>query len=225
MSDIFREVDEEIRHERYKKLWDRFGAYLIAIAVLIVVGTAAYRGWLYWQEQAAQQAGDVFVEAVRLADDGKYVEAEAKLAELSDAAGGYPVLARMRNAALLAQAGKTDEALAAYDAFAADGKTPAAFREVARLRAGYLALDAQDFEGARSRLEPLDKEDGEWRLLAREGLALASWKAGDLKAARDWAAGIIEAEGAPNDVVTRARTLIEVLDATEGAPKKEADSQ
>ena len=42
MSDIFREVDEEIRHERYKRLWDRFGPYLIAVALLIVVGTAAF---------------------------------------------------------------------------------------------------------------------------------------------------------------------------------------
>ena len=70
MSDIFREVDEEIRHERYKRLWDRFGPYLIAVALLIVVGTAAYRGWVYWRETEAQASGDVFVQAVRLAEEG-----------------------------------------------------------------------------------------------------------------------------------------------------------
>ena len=105
MSDIFREVDEEIRHERYKRLWDRFGPYLIAVALLIVVGTAAYRGWVYWRETEAQASGDVFVQAVRLAEEGKFADAEARLGELSDAPGGYPSLARLRAASLQAQAG------------------------------------------------------------------------------------------------------------------------
>ena len=37
MSDIIREVDEELRHERYKKLWDRFGLYVIGAALLGVL--------------------------------------------------------------------------------------------------------------------------------------------------------------------------------------------
>ncbi len=45
MSDIFREVDEDLRREQFKRLWDRFGTYVIGLAVLIVVVTAGYRGW------------------------------------------------------------------------------------------------------------------------------------------------------------------------------------
>ncbi len=58
MSDIFREVDEDIRHEKYRRLWDRFGSWVIAVAVLIVVGTGGYRGWLYWQDTQSQSAGE-----------------------------------------------------------------------------------------------------------------------------------------------------------------------
>jgi hypothetical protein len=224
MSDIFREVDEEIRHERYKRLWDRFGIYLIALAVLVVVGTAAYRGWLYWQEQAAREAGDIFVTASQLAEDGKYDEAAAKLGTLSDATGGYPALARLRAASLEAEAGRVDEARAAFDAIAADGSLPDAFRDIARLRGGYLALDAQDFDAATQRLKELVDEANVWRFLAQEGLALAAWKSGDLAQAREWANGIINGEGASSDIVSRARTLVELLNAVEGTPNKEADS-
>ena len=45
MSDIFREVDEDIRRDQIKKLWDRFGPYVLGLALLIVLGTAGYRGW------------------------------------------------------------------------------------------------------------------------------------------------------------------------------------
>ena len=64
MSDIFREVDEDIRNERFKRLWDRFGPYVIGVAVLIVVVTAGYRGWQYWQNSQAAATGDRFVAAI-----------------------------------------------------------------------------------------------------------------------------------------------------------------
>jgi hypothetical protein len=224
MSDIFREVDEEIRHERFKRLWDRFGPYLIALAVLIVVGTAAYRGWLYWRETQAQASGDVFVSATRLAEDGKFAEAEARLAELADAQGGYPTLAGMRAAALKAEAGDPAAAMAAFDAIADDGRKDPLLRDIARLRAGYLAMDLEDYAGATSRFEVLSGDDNAWRFLAREALALSAWKQEDAAAARRWIDGIVGQEGAPSDVVTRARTVLDLINAAEGKPDEEAKS-
>lgn len=224
MSDIFREVDEEIRHERFKRLWDRFGPYLIALAVLIVVGTAAYRGWLYWRETEAQASGDVFISASRLAEDGKFAEAEARLAELADAQGGYPVLAGMRAAALKAEAGDPAAAMAAFDAIADDGRKEPLLRDIARLRAGYLAMDLEDYAGAASRLEVLSGDDNAWRFLAREALALSAWKQEDAAAARRWIEGIVDQEGAPSDVVTRARTVLDLINAAEGTPGEEVKS-
>ncbi|WP_349359559.1 tetratricopeptide repeat protein [Stappia sp.] len=224
MSDIFREVDEEIRHERYKRLWDRFGIYVIALAVVVVAGTAAYRGWIYWRETQAQASGDVFLEAVRLAEEGNHAAAEGRLAELSDATGGYPALARLRMAGLKAEAGDTAGALAAFDAFVADSGEDDLLRDVARLRAGYLALETSDYTGVADRVEPLTGEDNAWRFLASEVLALAAWKAGDTSAARRWTGAILNGETAPSDVVARARTLQELLNAAEGTPADEADS-
>ena len=36
MSDIFSEVDEELRREQLRKLWEGYGVYLIAACVLLV---------------------------------------------------------------------------------------------------------------------------------------------------------------------------------------------
>src|SRR5688572_23023181 len=67
MSDVFKEVDEDLRREQLKSIWDRFGIYIIGAAVLIVVATGGYRLWEYWQDRKAEQEGDRFIEAMAAA--------------------------------------------------------------------------------------------------------------------------------------------------------------
>ena len=40
MSDIFHEVDEEVRREQLKKLWQKYGWLVIAACVLVVLAAA-----------------------------------------------------------------------------------------------------------------------------------------------------------------------------------------
>ena len=120
MSDIFKEVDEDLRREQFKKLWDRFGPYVIGLAILIVVATAGYRGWDYWQERQAQATGDRFLAALDLADKGEHDKAIAALKAIeANGSGQYPVLAGFRVASEMAAAGNTQDAIAEYDAIAA----------------------------------------------------------------------------------------------------------
>ena len=66
MADIFHEVDEEVRREQLKKLWDRYSIYLIAAAVLIVLAIAAWRGYEYWVAKRAATAGAAYEAAASL---------------------------------------------------------------------------------------------------------------------------------------------------------------
>ena len=77
MSDdsLFREVDEEVRQEQFKKLWDRFGNLVIALGVLVILGVAGVQGWRYWQLKQSEAAGDSFFAAVQLASGGKAADA------------------------------------------------------------------------------------------------------------------------------------------------------
>ena len=82
VADIFHEVDEEVRREQLKKLWDRYSIYLIALAVLIVAGIAGWRGYEYWVAKRAAAAGAAFEAAMTLSEQAKYAEAEAAFARL-----------------------------------------------------------------------------------------------------------------------------------------------
>src|SRR5258707_14961201 len=75
VSDIFQEVDEEVRREQLKKLWDRYGAYFIALAVLVVVAVAAWRGYDYWESKKAAEFGAQVNAAAILSEQGQHGEA------------------------------------------------------------------------------------------------------------------------------------------------------
>ena len=142
MADIFHEVDEEVRRERLQKLWDRYGIYLIALAVLIVAGVGAWRGYEWWQAKKAAAAGAAFESALSLSEAGKHAEAEAAFAKVAaEAPAGYRVLARLRAAAELAQI-KPADAVKAYDELAADNSLGATLQDLAAVRAGMLMVDS-----------------------------------------------------------------------------------
>ena len=103
MSDIFREVNEELQNKQMKRLWQRYGLVLIGAAVLVVALTAGYKGWQAYQETVAGERGDRFLAAVQLSKDGKTDEARTAFDQLiKDGGSGYALLAKFRNAGDLA---------------------------------------------------------------------------------------------------------------------------
>jgi hypothetical protein len=225
MSDIFREVDEDLRHEQYKKVWDRFGPYVIGLAVLIVVATAGWRLWEYWQLHAAQAAGDRFVAALTLADEGDHQAAEAALAEIAaDSSGSYPMLATFRIATEKAASGDRDGALQDFDAIASASGTPERLRQLARLRAALLLVDTASVEELKERVGALAGTGEPWRHSAREIIGLAAWRAGDLETARTYYEEIAADQEKPADLQSRAQFMLALIRASIGAPAATADT-
>jgi hypothetical protein len=186
VSDIFQEVDEEVRREQLKKLWERYGHYAVAAAVLVVAAVGGWRGYSWWEAKKAAESGAAFEAAITLADAGKHAEAEAAFGKIvADGTTGYRNLARVREAAELAQT-DAKAALAAYDKIASDRSLSPVLQDLASLRAGAILLDTGAFEEARVRLEPLTANDRTFRHTARELLVLAAWRAGDTTGAKRW---------------------------------------
>jgi hypothetical protein len=186
VSDIFREVDEEVRREQLKKLWDRYGNYVVVAAVLLVAAVAAWRAYMWWEARKAAETGAAFEAATALAEAGKRSEAEAAFAKIAaDGTAGYRHLARMREAAELAQS-DAKAAITAYDQIAADRAVGPVLQDLAALRAAALLIDTGALEEAQRRLEPLAANDRTFRHTAREFLVLAAWRAGDTAAAKRW---------------------------------------
>ena len=183
MADIFHEIDEDLRRERFSRIWSRYGIYIIGLAVLIVVGVGAWRGYEWWQLKEQQASGAKFESGLELGTEGKNAEAEAAFAALEkDGTNGYRILSRFRSAVELA---KTDRAAAIkdYDALALDAGIGHLMRDVAKVRAALLLVDTAPLADIEARMGPLNTSDGAFRHSAREIIGLSQYKAGNFKEA------------------------------------------
>jgi hypothetical protein len=207
LSDIFREVDEEVRREQMKRLWERYSIFIIAAAVLLVAAIGAWRAYEYWEGKKAAEAGARFDNALTLADQGKHAEAEAEFSKLSkESPSGYKTLSRFAEAAQLAQR-DPKAAITAYDAIASDNSLPLLQRDLAGIRAGLLMADNSPYAELQRRLEPLTAGERPFRHTARELLAFSAWRSGDAAAARRW----YEMMTTDSDTPASTRSRVEVL--------------
>lgn len=220
MSDVFREVDDELRQDELKRLWDRVGPFVIGAAALIILGTAGWRGYEYWQTSQSQESGDRFIKAVELFKSGKTEQANADLAILmSEGSGGYPVLARFLAASEKAKAGDAKEAVSRFDAIAADTTLTEELRNLARLRSGMILINGDDYKALVERLKPLATAGNAWRHTARELLGLAAMKAGKTEEALGYFEQVLADATAPRDIISRAAIAQQMLNASGKAPE------
>jgi hypothetical protein len=213
VTDIFQEVDEDVRRERAEKFVKTYGKYIAAGVVLIVLAAAGFVQWQKHRHEQAQAAGARFQSAAALAaQDGKAEDAAIAFAKLAEDAGaGYAMLARLREAGVRVQGGDLAAGLALYDKVAADGATPQLFRDLAALSAALHVLDKGAPADAEKRAEPLTGAANAFRYSAREVLALAALKAGDAEKARDRLTQLAGDETAPAGIRRRAGDLLSTL--------------
>ncbi|MEK9280024.1 MULTISPECIES: tetratricopeptide repeat protein [unclassified Bradyrhizobium] len=211
MSELFDEVDEEVRREQLKKLWDKYSIYFIALMVLIVAAVGGWRGYQYLEAKKAAEAGAAFEKAVELSDQDKHADAEKAFTEVAaKAPSGYRTLARLRAAA---EAAVADPKAAAkmYDDIAADRSVGAEWQDLAKIRAAGLLLDGASYADIQQRLEASASAGSTFRHTAREMLALSAWRNGDTSAARKWLDAIAEDGETPPGLRSRAEALQALL--------------
>ena len=212
MSDIFREIDEELRRESVAQLWKKYGAYVIALAVLIVIATAAIVGWRTYQDKQRETQGSEYASALDLARQGKDGDAAAAFASLSTKAdAGRAMLARFEEAASKVNTGDFAGAIGIYDELSANNSVDPAFRDTATLLSARYTIDKGDPQTAIAKLQPLTASTNAWRGLALEMTALAELKAGDKTKAQKDFDSLGKDTTAPQAVRQRAAAMAEAL--------------
>ena len=207
MSDIFREVEEDVRRERLEKLWKAYGTYAIAALALVFVGIA---GWQFWQRHELaerQKVASAFIAAQRISNPQSAASAFADLAKT--APKGYAQVARLSQAGAMLASGQRDGAIDLYKQIAKDDS--GLLGSVARLRAAWaLAENASRTELAEL-LKPLDQPGNAWRLNARDVLAYADYRALDSKSALKKYSELAADPESPQGLRSRAEAMTSFL--------------
>ena len=215
---IFREVDEELRRDRLQSGWRRYGPFVIGAAIAVVGIVAVNEGWSWWQNSNSARSSDQFYAALNLDDGGDIAGAQKALdTVIAQGSGGYPVLAKFKQAGLLAKQGKRDEALAAFDALGGS-QSNGRLRELALLFAANVLVDKGDVAGVKQRVLGLTAADDPLRNSAREAIGLAQYKSGDLNGARDSFEAVINDPTSPTEIRSRLQLYVAQLVAQGATP-------
>lgn len=209
MSDIFREIDEDLRRDNLLKLWKRYGTFILAGAVLIVAVTGGYVAWQRYEEGRRLDQSRAY-EAARSVEQTDPKAAIEAMQKLGGGAAPYGMLARFHEAGLKAEQGDTAGALAAYDALSKDADSPA-YRSAATIFYAMHALDSEEPNALIERLKPLTAPTSPWRYSALELTGLAAQRAGDTARAREIFTALSGDSEAPSALRSRAAEILVAL--------------
>lgn len=208
---FFREVDDAVRQDQLLGFWTRFGRWIVGAVIL---GLAAFGGWLYWQHQNRQNSGEVAEKAYEMlrtvSTGGKADESALKQLAAADQPG-YRVLAALTRAGVAARDGKTDEAAKLYGEVAADAQIAQPYRDLATVRLVALNFDKLPPQQVIDRLRPLAVEGNPWFGSAGEMTAIAYMKMGKKDVAGPIFAAIAKDEQVPESLRSRARQMAGLL--------------
>jgi hypothetical protein len=213
LTDLFDEVEEQLRSDRYRTLARKALPWILALIALALVVFLAFWGWERYREQVSNKASEEYNAALMALSQGNGAEGEKLLNDVSKSqAKGYKSLALMQLGALRASADKPKEAVALFDQAAAAAPDEI-LGDAARLKSAFALLDTASFKDMEARLTPLMKDGRPYRIQAREALAFSKLMAGNTAGARSDFVVISQSLDAPEGARQRATAAMGLIDS------------
>jgi hypothetical protein len=213
VTDIFREVDEDLRRDQAIVLWRKYGRLVMVFAVAAVLATAGFVAWQNYSETRRDAAARSYAQAMELVAKNDVASAAAAMADVASGGTAYRQLALLQEAALEAKAGKAAEAAAIYDRLAADDSADQAFRDLATILSAMIGLEGSDqaapnWPAMEKKLQPLAAEGQAFRPSALELLGYVAIKRGDFTTAKSRFRAIADDMAAPTGLRQRATQVL-----------------
>ncbi len=210
---LFREIDEELKQEKFTKLWKQYGSYLIAGVVVLIAAVGGYQAWKEYDIRTRMAEGEQFAAALSMVRDGKADDAIEAFATLGrDAGGGYSMLARFQQAGRISEKGDRAKAAELYRRIADDNGFDLIYRDLAVILGTLNEMGGGgDTAALRRQLAPLTANDNPWRFSAKELSAVLALEGGDKAQARETFSALVEDTSAPAGIRARAREILSTL--------------
>jgi len=212
VSDIFREVEEDLRHDRIKQAWDKYGNYVIAFASLIAILTGGFQLWQKMESDNRVAQADQYMAAIETLQGGSTEVAEDALKEIqNDGSGGYKALAGFQQAALHVREDDLESAIQTYDSISVQSGVNQTLKDLAKIKAAQLLMDTGSRSDLEARIGTLTVETNPWRFAAREILAFVAFRDGDLTVAQEEYASLAAEPGLTQEMRLRVAEMRLVL--------------
>jgi hypothetical protein len=211
MSDsdgFIEEVTEELRRDQMLAKVKRYG-WIAVLAVLLIVGGAAYSEYRKAQERADSEAlGDAILSAL---ESGEASERVVALQAVETPSPQTTALVAFLTASEQLAAKDLDGAIVNLNSVALNGDVPQIYRQIAQFKALTLQAETMDAGERKQGFEALGAAGGSLRLLSQEQLALIAIQEGDTASAIETYQGILNDAEVTPDLQQRALQVIVAL--------------
>lgn len=214
MSEEFiRGVDEDLRHKQLGDAWRKYGSYVIAFLIGIILFVAGNVTLKNYNESHYADVANQYARVEQNVAANDLDEALGELESMSDTdVGGYQILVAFRTADIELEKGETDKAIAALDKLSNMSGVDRLYRDLATLKAAMIAMDTASYDDIKMRLAPLMIVGNNWEYMARELLAMAAVSAGKGAEARRLLTEVEQDLEAPEVMKRRAKELKSVIE-------------
>ncbi|MDO9338000.1 MAG: tetratricopeptide repeat protein [Caulobacteraceae bacterium] len=213
MVDVFEEVEEQLRTERYLGLAKRALPWVLGLIVLVFIVVGGGWGWTTWQASQANKASATFTKAMEAQQQRDEAKAFAQFGEVAKSGtGAYKTLALLSQGAMRLDAGATDEGVKFFDQAAKAAPNPM-LADYASLRAVYALLDTAPTADLEKRIGPISGEKRPYRMQAKEALAFLRLRDGKLKEARTEFVVLQQNFDSTDGMRERAKAAVSMIDS------------
>lgn len=214
MQDAFiREVDEDLKNESMKKLWDKYGLFIIIVVVASLTLAVSYESLKTWYVRRAENRADAYAAALSLQNQARLAESEEAFdLVIDEKLGAFAELAKMQKANLLLEQDNIKEALSLLKEISEDKSVSPQLRDTALIKLATYRQDNAAFEEMSELLRPIAENDNNaWNTVAQDILATVLLRDGKTDEAKEIYNALLENPDAPEDMKNRIRDILSVL--------------
>ena len=211
-DNLFKEIDEDLRQQKYATLWKKYGNIIIGVIVVLVLGVGSVKGWEAYTLNLRANDSNLLSSALKSIDRGKAGNAIAVLDNLIKSGSiGYSIIAQFNQAAILVKKGERKKAINNYIEIVEDTRVEKILRDMALIKSAYISLEYENSNIFPEKLEKLININNYWRHSAKELTALFSQKENNTAKAYQLYKELADDPTAPTSMRSRAAEMAIIL--------------
>ena len=213
MGDVFQEVDEELREEKYKNIWRKYRYYVIGGLILFILGIAANAFWKDYNLKEINDRSDRFFTAIEMAQEDK-VNAITLLEEFANQeeknSEYNALIARFTEAAIRRSEKDFNGALLIYQSLE-DNNISNFYKDYAKLSSVEMLIALNNKKDAKLILDDLISNTSDLRYIAMEYMGYIEIDEGNFSKARTIFTNIANDALSSVNMKNRSKEVLSIL--------------
>lgn len=207
-TDAFiREVDDDVKNENFKVLWNKYGAYIVAFVFIAVTSAVCFDRIKMWKAEQNQIKTENYIAAAQLKSNPE--DTIVALQKINtETKGILSDFAKLQIANVLLIQEKKDEALKTLQSITEDKNIDASVKNIALIKLASYRVDEMPKADLEKLLQPLLSEDNSWTPIAKDLIALSAIREGEIETAKQIYTDILKTKDLPEGFKIKIQDML-----------------